>query len=76
MATRSGTGTPALEGERAGDVEKTGDWESSEFGSRHIREKSAASLGPPMSPTGLELPTEARVKLRRLDKLEGRYQGG
>ena len=27
------------------------------------------------TPQGVELPTDVRVKLRKLDKLEGRYQG-
>ena len=73
----SGRGTPApgvdREGEGEKAKEKTGEEPRDKGG--HVREKSAASLGP-MSPTGWELPTEVRVKLRRLDKLEGRYQGG
>lgn len=67
----SGRGTPVVEGEGEKEKERTGE-EGREAG--HAREKSAASLAP-MSPTGWELPTEVRVKLRRLDKLEGRYQG-
>jgi hypothetical protein len=34
-----------------------------------------ALLDSPRAPNSIELPTEVRVKLRRLDKLESRYQG-
>lgn len=85
----SRTGTPAAQetSEQSGHASvaadsttttQLGDAEGGDGSSGHARAKSsvASVASVPSSTMSLsELPTEARVKLRRLDKLEGKYQG-
>ncbi|KGQ01924.1 hypothetical protein PAAG_11315 [Paracoccidioides lutzii Pb01] len=65
------TNTPVQMQETSGDVKASGDKEGA--GERG-RESARPSDAIPGETTQTELPTEVRVKLRRLDKLEGRYQ--
>lgn len=56
------------------DAERTSD-EKAASGQDGRDKPSAASDSTHDTITPSELPTEVRVKLRRLDKLEGRYHG-
>lgn len=72
------TSTPVQMPETGGDG-NAGNAADQESGREKSKEKGVDSARPsnaiPEESAQMELPTEVRVRLRRLDKLEGRYQG-
>ena len=67
--SRSGTPRPTHEKEQTGSSEASTDG-GREDSEGQPREKAAVNEAVP-----LELPTDVRLKLRKLDKLESKYHG-
>lgn len=67
--TRSGTPRPAHE------KEQTGSSEASAEGARESSDGQTQEKAAMNEMTTQDLPTEVRVKLRKLDKLESKYHG-